>query len=181
MRNILFLVILLFTGHSQLTGQSGLYAGNPDDSFFNARDLAFAGKHVIARDTLQRILTRYPDYSDVRNLLAKTYSWDGDFDEARKHFNRITSIDRKNKEAWIAAIKNEIYAQNSHIALGLANKALIYLPQDNEIVELQDNLSSELQGSRELLEEESTADSLELGNFKNQMAIYNAFYFFDVV
>ena len=181
MRKSLFLAIVLFAIQFHAVGQDGLYAGNPDDSFFKARDLAFAGKHVIARDTLQRILTRYPQYSDVRSLLAKTYSWDGNFDEARKHFNKITSVDRQNKEAWIAAIKNEIYAENSHIALGLSNKALIYLPDDEDIIELQSKLSEELNSTDDSSNIESTRDSVELANYKNQMAIYNAFDVFDVV
>ena len=161
--------------------QDGLYAGNPDASFFKARDLAFAGNHVIARDSLRHILTRYPNYSDVRNLLAKTYSWDGDFDEARKHFNKITSADRLNKEAWIAAINNEIYAENSYIALGLTNKALIYLPEDADLLALQKDLKERLDKAEFTGLKENVVDSLEAGSQANQIAIYNAFDVFDIV
>ena len=143
---ILLGLLLCLSCH--IYAQDGLYAGNPDASFFKARDLAFAGNYQKARDTLERILTKYPDYSDVRNLLAKTYSWDANYDEARAHFNKITSRDRQNKEAWIASVKNEIYANNLQIALGLSNKALVYLPEDAELVALNKEILERLEKSQ---------------------------------
>ncbi|MEN8789213.1 MAG: tetratricopeptide repeat protein, partial [Flavobacteriaceae bacterium] len=134
MKNVIFILLCVSLGSHVLFAQEVSYMGDPDASFFKARELAFAGKHLSAQDTLKRILTRYPDYTDVRNLLAKTYSWDAKYDEARKHLNRITSTERQNREAWVAAIKNEIYAKDTYIALGLANKALQYLPEDQEIL-----------------------------------------------
>jgi len=113
------------------------YQGNPDESFFNARQMAFSGKRTQARDTLNRILEAYPNYADVRNLLAKTLSWEGKYDQARKEFNKITSKERRNLEVWEAAIKNEIYAQNLTVALGLCNKALKYLPLDARLQRLK--------------------------------------------
>lgn len=181
MKKLFFIASLTFMALITARAQDGLYAGNPDASFFAARDLAFAGNHVIARDTLHQILTRYPDYSDVRSLLAKTYSWDGNYDEARKHFNRITSADRENKEAWLAAIKNEIYAENSYIALGLANKALIYLPEDAELLSIQEELAEKLNKETDSGSSERAVDSLEAGSYTNQVAIYNAFDVFDIV
>ncbi len=121
------------------------YAGNPDTSFFRARDLAFAGNRTVARDTLTRILTKYPEYTDVRNLLAKTLSWDGNYEKARKEFNRITSEERKNKEVWVAAINNEIYAKENHIALGLVNKALSFLKDDIDLLVMKENIIKKMQ------------------------------------
>ena len=121
------------------------YAGNPDTSFFRARDLAFAGNRTVARDTLTRILTKYPEYTDVRNLLAKTLSWDGNYEKARKEFNRITSEERQNKEVWVAAINNEIYAKEDHIALGLVNKALFYLEADVDLLEMKESIINNIQ------------------------------------
>lgn len=132
---LLSFVLLAFT--LLVKGQDLVYAGNPDTSFLTARDMAFAGHRNSARDTLNHILTQYPEYSDVRNLLGKTLSWDGNYKEARKHFNRITSKERINKEAWVAAIKNEIYAEEYHLALGLSNKALKYITADPEILKLK--------------------------------------------
>ena len=129
------------------------YAGNPDTSYFTARDLAFSGHRTTARDTLNRILTKYPEYTDVRSLLAKTLSWDGKYDDARKEFNRITSKERENKEAWIAAVKNELYAKEYHIALGLANKGLAYLENDVDLLELKAKSTSEIEAKENNPEE----------------------------
>ncbi|UWX56551.1 tetratricopeptide repeat protein [Maribacter litopenaei] len=125
-KKIFLIFIVLFTVRT--FGQDSAYSGDPDASYFAARDLAFAGNRASARDTLKRILTKYPNYTDVRSLLAKTYSWDEEYDSARLEFNRITSIERGNAEVWIGAIKNELYAKNYNIAVGLTNKALTYLP-----------------------------------------------------
>ena len=160
------------------------FIGDPDASYFRARDLAFAGRYDSARDTLESILSRYPDYSDVRNLLAKTYSWEADYDEARRHLNRITSVDRLNKEAWIASIDNEVRAGNRQIALGLSLKGLIYLPEDPDLTDRKKRLERELNelgkdGAEDSGKERSATS--ENFSFKNEFAIYNAFDVFDVV
>lgn len=136
-------VLLLFTfSIGTMEAQQLEYSGDPDASFRSAREIAFAGDRNAARDTLLLILTKYPDYTDVRNLLAKTYSWDGAYEEARKQFNIITSKQPSNKEVWMAAIKNEIYAENYPTALGLANKALQYIANDTEILALKEQATN---------------------------------------
>ncbi len=151
------------------------YAGDPDKSFFVARDLAFSGETAQARDTLQLILSRYPEYVDVRNLLAKTYSWDKKYDEARKHFNKITSKNKDNKEVWLAAVKNEIYAQNYHTALGLANKSLKHLSNDSDLLALKEEAISNIT-------KQTSQDSFEVKKEpKNSVAISNSFEVYDIV
>lgn len=178
MKRIILIISVLIGFY--LNAQQVTFSGDPDASYFRARDLAFAGQHRIARDTLESILTRYPDYTDVRSLLARTYSWDADYGEARRHLNRITSVERQNKEAWIAAIDNEIFAKNKHIALGLCLKALIYLPGDAALSAKRSQLEAELQraGAEEIgAKKELNPEA----NFNNQFALYNAFDVFDVV
>jgi YaiO family outer membrane protein len=127
------------------SAQDIAYNGDPDASYFVARDLAFAGDRGTARDTLEQILSKYPDYTDVRCLLAKTYSWDNEYDKARLQFNRITSEERKNKEVWIGAIKNEQYAKNLNIALGMTNKALLFLTDDADILNLKADIIKQIE------------------------------------
>jgi len=131
-----FILILVWLG-TYVSAQEVAFSGNPDTSFFTARELAFNGQRAQARDTLKKVLTKYPDYADIRSLLASTYSWDGEYEKARGHFNKITSVERKNKESWVGAIKNELYAKEHYLALGLANKALRYLPDDTDIIALK--------------------------------------------
>ena len=160
------------------------YNGNPDMSLQTAQNLAFSGKRTIAQDTLNRILTKYPDYNDVRNLLASTYSWDGEYDKARGHFNKITSRDKTNKETWVAAIKNEIYAKEYYIALGLANKALSYNEADGQLLKLRDEILKNIPGSAESQLEIPAANLKTFFEedkvFKNRLAISNAYEIFDI-
>jgi YaiO family outer membrane protein len=107
-------------------------------AYNKAEDLAFNGDIVAARGILEAIDTNRSSNAESGALLARIYSWEGDYDRARERFNMITSNERGNADAWIAAIKNELYANNDATALGLANKALIYLKENEEVARLRD-------------------------------------------
>lgn len=175
-----YIIILLF-GFSLNLGmaQEDYYDGDPDKSFLKAQDLAFQGKRSVARDTLKHILTRYPNYYDVRNLLASTYSWDGEYEEARRQFNKIISNNKKNKETWVAAIKNEIYAKEYYIALGLANKAIGSIIDDPQLMKLRKEILIHTPGSAENEPEEAEEIFEEKKEYKNRIAISNSYDVFD--
>ncbi|NNJ89298.1 MAG: YaiO family outer membrane beta-barrel protein [Eudoraea sp.] len=158
------------------------YTGDPDVSLQRAMTLAFEGNRVEARDTLTNILAAYPDYTDVRSLLAKTYSWDGNYEEARKQFNRITSEERQHKEVWIAAIRNEMFAENFYLALGLTNKALLYLSQEKDLVQLRSEILKKLEGITESPVKAAAKDKIvEDKKYKNTVALFSSTDVFDVV
>ena len=96
-------------------------------SYENAYGLAYEGNHKSAKDILIKVIAEKPDDSKARVLLGNTYSWDGEYDLARIEFNKVTSSDKYDKAAWSGAIKNELYAKNEQIALGLANKVRAHL------------------------------------------------------
>ncbi|WP_281309848.1 YaiO family outer membrane beta-barrel protein [Flavobacterium flavigenum] len=120
-----------------MTGQEKIYSGDPDVSFAKARDLAFNNSRKQAQDTLLHILTKYPNYHDVREFLASTYAWDGDYKKARTEFQKILVKDQHRKTTWIAAIKNEIWGGFPFLALKLSRKALKKFTNDAEILDLQ--------------------------------------------
>ncbi len=162
--------------------QETTYSGDPDVSLKRAMALAIEGNRVEARDTLSNILTAYPNYMDVRSLFAKTYSWEGNFDEARKQFNRITSEERKHKEVWIAAIRNEMFAENYYLALGLSNKALLYLAEEDDLIKLRAEILLKLQDAEEASSANSTSGKREeVKKYKNAVALFSSTDFFDVV
>ncbi|WP_291098896.1 MULTISPECIES: YaiO family outer membrane beta-barrel protein [unclassified Flavobacterium] len=134
---IKFSFILAFLCVSQMFSQEKIYNGNPDTSFETARNLAFNQHRKQAQDTLLFILTKYPDYHDIRSFLATTYSWDGDYKKARKEFAYILEKDSKIKDTWIAAIKNELWGDMPFIALEMTTEALKIFPADAEIVYLK--------------------------------------------
>jgi YaiO family outer membrane protein len=169
------LTALLLWGFFNL-GHAQQPVPDPDTAFRNARELAFQGDHPAARDTLRQILQQYPEYTDVHAFLANTYRWEGDHDEARKHFNRITSRERGYEAVWVAAIQNEIQAGNRSIALGLANKALHFLGDNTAIQELRAELNSANQklhapGEEEVKKEFKNGISLE-----NRLEAFDSYY-----
>ncbi|WP_088341163.1 YaiO family outer membrane beta-barrel protein [Robiginitalea sediminis] len=119
-----------------------------DLALSSARELAFNGQYEPARKALKQILADYPKYSDVENLLASTYSWDGDYEQARRHFNRVISRDRGSVEGWLGAIRNERNAGNPSLALGLANKALSFLGSNPDIEQLREEIRTGATQSR---------------------------------
>ena len=130
-----FLVVLF--GSFQMSGQEIKFDGDPDASFENARNLAFNLKRKQAQDTLLFILTKYPDYHDIRSFLATTYSWEGEYKKARKEFNYVLEKDKENKPTWIAAIKNELWGDLPYAAIEMTNNALKTFPNDSELLLLK--------------------------------------------
>ncbi len=158
---------------SLLLSQEAPASFDPDESFRAARELAFQGQYPAARDTLNRILEHYPEYTEVHTFLANTYRWEGDHSQARKHFNRITSEERNLEDVWVAAIYNELQAGNRSIALGLANKALNYLGENQAIRLIRNDILGKPQQEPELAAESETRA------YKNRISIDNRLETFD--
>ncbi|CAM4316811.1 YaiO family outer membrane beta-barrel protein [Zobellia roscoffensis] len=113
-----------------------------DVSFNEAHNLAYEGDFRSANSMLTQLVKPDSKDTEARALLASTYSWDGKYDKAREEFNTIISSERNDRKVWIAAIKNELYAKNNATAIGLANKALVYLENDDEVERLK-NIAEE--------------------------------------
>jgi YaiO family outer membrane protein len=129
--------ICTFLGAVQMSAQEKKYNGDPDASYEIARNLAFNKQRKQAQDTLLSILTKYPNYNEIRSFLATTYSWDGEYKKARKEFTSLLEKDSKNKSNWIAAIKNESWADMPFAALEMTTEALKNFPDDAEILYLK--------------------------------------------
>lgn len=132
-------------------------------SYPNAHNLAYEGDHSAARLILEKIGNGVKKNSQTSSLLARIDSWDGNYKEARKKFNKITSVERENEGVWISAIKNELYAKNDATALGLANKALIYLKNNTEVERLKELALSNIENKKypELIEDVNFFRSLK--------------------
>lgn len=128
---------LLFLFSFPMFGQEQKYNGDPDSSFEKARELAFNKQRKQAQDTLLSILTKYPNYHEIRSFLATTYSWDGEYKKARKEFTYIFDKEKKDKSIWEAAIKNELWDDMPYPALEMTTEALKNFPNDPEILYLK--------------------------------------------
>ncbi|GEC73262.1 outer membrane protein, YaiO family [Flavobacterium flevense] len=143
------------------------YNGNPDASFETARNLAFNQQRKQAQDTLENILTKYPNYHEIRTFLASTYSWDGNYKKARKEFAYVIEKAPENKENWIAAIKNESWSDAPYQAIEMSKSALKIFPNDPEITLLE---AGALKNTKNPLEAQSVIKDLIAKNPENQDA-----------
>jgi Flp pilus assembly protein TadD len=91
----------------------------------------FSDQRKQAQDTLLQILTKYPNYSDIRTFLATTYSWMGTI-KARAEFAQVIKMTRKTKK--LIAAKNESWSDNYADAILMADKALKWFPDDDIII-----------------------------------------------
>ncbi|TDD75559.1 YaiO family outer membrane beta-barrel protein [Flavobacterium caseinilyticum] len=159
--------IIAFLSVFQMSGQEIKYNGDPDASFEKARYLAFNQQRKQAQDTLLFILTKYPDYHDIRSFLASTYSWDGDYKKARKEFDYILKKEKEDRNIWMAAIKNEIWADMPYVALEMTDTALKTIPNDPELLYLKASAQEKTNNPLEAL---STLDAVLKENPNDQNA-----------
>ena len=123
------LMLLALSG----VAQNKVFTGDPDVAFEMARKMAFNEQREQAKDTLRLILEKYPDYHDVRAFLASIYSWDGNYDQARKEFDYVLKRNQQRKDIWAAAINNELWSESPFKALSMAKSALSFFPNDEEL------------------------------------------------
>lgn len=131
-KKIIFFIFLF--SFSIIISQEKKFSGDPDKAFEKAREMAFNDQRKQAQDSLKFILTKYPDYLDIRSFLANTYSWDGNYKIAREEFKIVLDKDKNRKTDWIAAIKNELYAELPYKANELAKKSLLIFPNDVDLL-----------------------------------------------
>lgn len=160
-----YVLSLIFTGI--IVAQNPTYQGNPDKSFANARELAFNAERTKAQDTLKFILTKYPNYHDIRSFLASTYSWDKKYKEARTEFDYVLEKAPKRKETWMAAINNELWSDNPQKALEKVNTALTHFENDEDLLFLK---AKSLENNRREEDALLVLDDLMKQNQENQKA-----------
>ena len=132
--HLLFFALCCLTANAQDLA----YNDAKDSGFITAREEASNGKYNAAQEVLLQVVAQHPENGEAQALLGSTYSWKGEYDKARETFNALTSQEKNNREFWISSIKNELYAKNGATALGLSNKALMYLKADLEIKRLRE-------------------------------------------
>lgn len=167
-KTVITLTLLAFFCILPTFGQDTKFNGDPDSSFENARNLAFNQQRKQAQDTLTLILSKYPDYHDIREFLATTYSWDKEYKKARKELAYILDKDSKRKSTWIAAIKNEIWGDLPYAALEMTGEALKKFPEDAEILYLK---ASAQENTNNPLEAFNTIQTVLDKNPEDQKAI----------
>ncbi|WP_215225688.1 YaiO family outer membrane beta-barrel protein [Echinicola shivajiensis] len=83
---------------------------DPDKKFFEARDMAINGDRAEAIKLANKIIEKYPGYSDVWILLGRMYSWDGKNDSASIYFEKAIEISPDYEDAYIGYLDNLFWA-----------------------------------------------------------------------
>ena len=118
---------------------------NADSLFNEARMLAFGGKGAEARALCRSILIQAPSYTDVRILIARTYSWEKQYDSSRVELKRVLDAQPQNADALDALIDVELWSGNPREALKYCLEALSHYP-DNENFMLKQARSMDMLG-----------------------------------
>lgn len=150
-----------------LFGQQKEFNGDPDTAFEKARELAFNEHRKEAQDTLLLILAKYPNYNDIREFLASTYSWDGSYKKAKKEFAYVLKNDPSRLTTWEAAIKNELWSESPFSALEMANDALKLFPKNQDLLYLKASAEDSSNNKQEAL---LTIEQLLKQNPENEKA-----------
>lgn len=106
---------------------------NIDTAFQEARELAFEGNREQARELAYRILDQSPNYHDVRILIARTYSWDEQYTDARRELNYVLDKVPDHKDALSALVDTNIWAEQPNQAVEVAITATRFYPTDEEL------------------------------------------------
>ncbi|AMC11558.1 hypothetical protein Lupro_09895 [Lutibacter profundi] len=164
---LIFYIVVIFSS-IHVFGQQKVFDGNPDSAFEVARELAFNKHRKQAQDSLLFILTKYPNYHDIRAFLASTYSWDSNYKKARKEFMYVLNKDPQRQTTWIAAINNELWSESPFKALELTTTALKYFPNNEEILLLKAKAQQNGKNPEDAL---ATVEQVILLNPSNQKAL----------
>jgi YaiO family outer membrane protein len=156
-----YFCIILFLFSCYSFGQQKVFVGDPDMAFKVARELAFNKQRKQAQDTLLLILTKYPNYHDIRSFLASTYSWDGEYKKAKKEFDYVLKDNPNRLDTWEAAIKNELWSEAPFSALEMTTKALVHFPKSPELLYLKASAEDSTNKQKKALQ---TIESLLIEN-----------------
>lgn len=103
---------------------------NLDVLFKKARTASFQGNRKQAREICKYILEKKPGYHDVRVFLGRLYSWDKEYDSARKELKKVLTDKPNHIDALSALIDVENWTDNLYLALKYCNQGLRIYPNN---------------------------------------------------
>lgn len=96
---------------------------SPDSLFWLARKYIFAGNYYMGRIICEKALLSSPNYSDIRILLGRSYSWNHAYDMAQKQFEESIRRMPDCSDAYSAMIDMETWRGNYTRAIRMADLA----------------------------------------------------------
>jgi YaiO family outer membrane protein len=110
------------------------FAQGVDSLFMQARQFAFNGERVKAREICDEILKQSPTYTDVRILKGRTFSWDGEVENAKAEFNKVLAYDSTNVDAWSSISDVEYWNDHAPQSLAAAEGGIRFNPGNRELL-----------------------------------------------
>ena len=107
--------------------------GQTDSLMQVAKELIKQDKYPEAEKIYTDLLTR-DNNNDVRFALGLLYSWSKQYDKARTTFSAVLKARPTSKEVYIAALNNELWADQYQSALVLADTAKSIFQDDADIL-----------------------------------------------
>lgn len=144
-----FCLLLLFANSIFAQDKSNLTA----DEFYNKAKLLPKDKSNYPKiiDLLKLALEKDQNYADVRLLLGRVYTWNGNLDSARLQFNQVIAKGKQIEEAYSAIFDVEYWNKNFSRALDHANQGLLYTPNSAELLVKKAKALSALNEQRQAL------------------------------
>jgi len=133
-RIVIFFFCLLLCSKN-VTAQHQATTPTVEELYKKARTTAFdEHNYPLARQYACRALERSPDYHGIRIFVARLYSWEGKYSDARTELQKVLDKDPDNQQAFLALIDIEVASKHLQQALDKAEQALNYYPKDQELM-----------------------------------------------
>jgi len=163
-RNTLFVQTLFFLALILMSGSANLRAAASD--LDSAREAINAMEYSTAAVKLERYLKTHPD--DIRSLLllAKTYSWDNQFDAASKVYDTLIAHDPQQAEYVYGKAQALLWSEKIQAAIPFLEKAWSLQSNNAEILRTL-ILSLKQSGTAEHIQRASTLGKIALKKFPN--------------
>ena len=170
--------------------------GQIDSLMTLAKELIKQDKNKQAEQIYTDFLKQNPGNNDVRLALGLLYSWTKQYDKARVALTEVIKARPQSKETYIAAINNELWADNYSAALALTLTAAVIIKNDADILireakallylekqkEAQQVVDSILVFDPNNSEAQSFLKTLKWNNQKNAIGVnYSYDYFFSII
>lgn len=130
-----------------------LHGLNTDQLFDRARSLAFNEQFGEARAICVTLLSRSPNYHDVRTLLGRTYAWDHQYDRAKEIFLDVLHRAPGYPDAFVGIAQVEFWSSEPEKGLASVAKALEIQPENLDARLLKAKIFRSLEKRTEALDE----------------------------
>ncbi|MEN2282002.1 YaiO family outer membrane beta-barrel protein [Algoriphagus sp. SE2] len=127
--------IILFIGFAAFGNLLAQDSFDPDELFFEARELIFDKKYQEGRAIAFRALERYPEYADILILVGRSYAWEGKNDSASIYLEKAIVASPTYEDGYSAYLDNLMWSDQYDQADTILARA-----KDNFGTPLPDNL-----------------------------------------